>query len=50
MLELGTELIPFELPDTINNSLFSDKDLDSDKPTLIMFICNKEFLRFRTFF
>ena len=40
MLELGTELIPFELPDTINDSVFSDKDLDSARPTLIMFICN----------
>lgn len=40
MLELGTELIPFELPDTINDGVFSDKDLDSARPTLIMFICN----------
>lgn len=40
MLELGTDLIPFELPNTINDSVFSDKDLDSAKPTLIMFICN----------
>jgi len=40
MLELGTDLIPFELPNTINESVFSDKDLDSAKPTLIMFICN----------
>ena len=27
MLELGTDLIPFELPNTINESVFSDKDL-----------------------
>jgi len=40
MLELGTDLIPFELPNTINDSVFSDKDLGSAKPTLIMFICN----------
>lgn len=40
MLELGTDLIPFELPNTINDIVFSDKDLDSARPTLIMFICN----------
>ena len=40
MLELGTDLIPFELPNTINESVFSDKDLDPTRPTLIMFICN----------
>ncbi len=40
MLELGTDLISFDLPNTINGTKFSDKDLDSVKPTLIMFICN----------
>ena len=40
MLELGTDLIPFELPNTINDIAFSDKDLDPTRPTLIMFICN----------
>ena len=40
MLELGTDLISFDLPNTINGTKFSDKDLDPAKPTLIMFICN----------
>tara|TARA_Y100001970_G_scaffold219356_1_gene269129 strand:+ start:83 stop:637 length:555 start_codon:yes stop_codon:yes gene_type:complete len=40
MLDLQTDLIPFNLLNTINDRNFSSEDLDSSKPSLIMFICN----------
>ena len=40
MLDLQTELIPFNLLNTINDDSFSSEELDSSKPSLIMFICN----------
>tara|TARA_B100000214_G_scaffold222788_1_gene162072 strand:- start:2420 stop:2950 length:531 start_codon:yes stop_codon:yes gene_type:complete len=40
MLELGTELIPFYLSNTVSKKHFSSDELDNSKPSLIMFICN----------
>ena len=40
MLTLGTELVPFNLSNTVSNKHFSSNDLDNSKPSLIMFICN----------
>jgi len=40
MLELGTELIPFNLSNTVSKKHFSSDELDYSKPSLIMFICN----------
>tara|TARA_B100001063_G_scaffold109546_1_gene102152 strand:+ start:1327 stop:1878 length:552 start_codon:yes stop_codon:yes gene_type:complete len=40
MLTLGTELIPFNLSNTVSNKHFSSDHLDNSKPSLIMFICN----------
>tara|TARA_B100000459_G_C8538805_1_gene184003 strand:- start:272 stop:802 length:531 start_codon:yes stop_codon:yes gene_type:complete len=40
MLELGTELIPFDLLNTVSKKHFSSDELDKSKPSLIMFICN----------
>ena len=40
MLELGTELIPFNLSNTVSKKHFSSDELDNSKPSLIMFICN----------
>ena len=40
MLDLQTDLIPFNLLNTINDNSFSSEELDSSKPSLIMFICN----------
>ena len=40
MLTLGTELIPFNLSNTVSNKHFSSNELDNSKPSLIMFICN----------
>ena len=40
MLELGTELIPFNLSNTVSKKHFSSDELDHSKPSLIMFICN----------
>ncbi|MAX50077.1 MAG: thioredoxin family protein [Gammaproteobacteria bacterium] len=40
MLELGTELIPFDLSNTVSKKHFSSDELDNSKPSLIMFICN----------
>jgi len=39
MLGLGTKLIDFELPNVMDGSMFSTHNI-SDKPALIMFICN----------
>ena len=40
MLDLQTDLISFNLPNTITDNNFTDEYLESSKPTLIMFICN----------
>ena len=40
MIELGSDLPDFELINTINNQLFSNKILNLDLGTLVMFICN----------
>tara|TARA_B100001094_G_scaffold258395_1_gene258190 strand:+ start:118 stop:654 length:537 start_codon:yes stop_codon:yes gene_type:complete len=40
MLKLNTDLISFNLLNVITEDNFSDNDLDSFKPSLIMFICN----------
>lgn len=40
MIPLGTSAPDFKLPDTISGKTFSLRDLQSDKATLVMFICN----------
>ena len=40
MLDLNSTLIEFDLPNAVSNNSFSSKNLDSKKPSLIMFICN----------
>ena len=40
MLDLQTDLIPFDLLNTINDNNFTSEELDSSQPSLIMFICN----------
>ena len=40
MLDLQTDLISFQLQNTITGDDFSNKDLIPSRPTLIMFICN----------
>jgi peroxiredoxin len=40
MLNLGTEMPAFSLPNTINNQVFDSQNLDEDKGVVIMFICN----------
>jgi thiol-disulfide isomerase/thioredoxin len=40
MLELNSNLIEFDLPNSVTNKNFSTDNLDLDKPSLIMFICN----------
>ena len=40
ILTLGTELIPFNLLNLVSHKNFSSDELDSSKPSLIMFICN----------
>ena len=40
MLTLGTELVPFNLSNTVSNKHFSSNELDNSKSSLIMFICN----------
>ena len=40
MLELNSNLIKFDLPNSVTNKNFSTDNLDLDKPSLIMFICN----------
>ena len=39
MLELNSNLIEFDLPNSVTNKNFSTDNLDLDKPSLIMFIC-----------
>jgi len=40
MLSLGTEAPAFTLPDTVSGKEMSLSDLQSDKATVVMFICN----------
>ena len=40
MLDLQTDLIKFELLNSLTNQNFSSDSLDNEKPSLIMFICN----------
>ena len=40
MLDLQTDLIKFELLNSLTNKSFSADSLDNEKPSLIMFICN----------
>lgn len=40
MLELNSNLIEFDLPNSVTNKNFSTDYLGLDKPSLIMFICN----------
>tara|TARA_A100001015_G_scaffold126522_1_gene140186 strand:- start:25 stop:579 length:555 start_codon:yes stop_codon:yes gene_type:complete len=40
MLDIGTDLIAFDLPNTITQKNFSSNTLEINKPSLIMFICN----------
>ena len=40
MLELGTILPHFDLPNTVNNQQFSSDSLSKNKGKVIMFICN----------
>jgi len=40
MLDLQTELINFNLHNIVDNNHFSSSELNTSKPTLIMFICN----------
>ena len=40
MLELQTELIQFDLLNSVSNKHFSSDSIDKGKPSLIMFICN----------
>ena len=40
MLELNSNLIEFDLPNSVTNKNFSTDNLGMDKPSLIMFICN----------
>ena len=40
MLELQTDLIGFDLLNSLSNKNFSSDSLDVDKSSLIMFICN----------
>ena len=40
MLDLQTDLIPFNLLNVVTNQNFSNRDLDASKHSIIMFICN----------
>ena len=40
MLNLGTEIVPFKLLNVLTNENFSSNNLDHNKSSLIMFICN----------
>ena len=40
MLDLGTEIVPFKLLNVLTNENFSSNNLDHNKSSLIMFICN----------
>ena len=40
MLELGTQAPTFELPDTVSGETMRLEDIQSDKATVVMFLCN----------
>ena len=40
MLDLQTNLINFKLHNVVDNNNFSSSELNTSKPTIIMFICN----------
>lgn len=40
MLELGTKAPAFELPDTVSGNTLRLEDIQSDRATVIMFLCN----------
>lgn len=40
MLELGTQAPEFELPDTVSGKNIKLSDIQSDKATVVMFLCN----------
>ena len=40
MLDLQTDLINFKLHNVVDDNTFSSSELNTSKPTLIMFICN----------
>ena len=40
MLPLSTRLIKFNLPNTITKQIYSSTDIETNKPVLIMIICN----------
>ena len=40
MLDLGTAMPSFSLPDAVSGETVSDVSLPSDRPTVVMFICN----------
>ena len=40
MLDLQTDLINFKLHNVVDDDTFSSSELNTSKPTLIMFICN----------
>ena len=40
MLELGSSLKEFDLLNSVSGNNFSSSELDTAKPSLIMFICN----------
>ncbi|MCB0613148.1 MAG: redoxin domain-containing protein, partial [Phaeodactylibacter sp.] len=40
MLELGTKASDFTLPDTVSGKDISLSDIQSDRATVIMFLCN----------
>ena len=40
MLDLQTDLINFKLHNVVDNNNFSSSELNTSKPTIIMFICN----------
>ena len=40
MLQLQTDLIQFDLLNSVTNEQFSSDSIDRGKPSLLMFICN----------
>ena len=40
MVEIGTPMPPFSLPDVVSGETVSDQTIDTSTPTVVMFICN----------
>ena len=40
MLELGTQVPDFDLPNVLDDTMFSSASLNKDRPSIIMVICN----------